>query len=211
VSQAYKLFHKHALTALKANDSAAALQIVNDPIGHDLKGTDFDQPRVWFWFRDTVGEQHAILVRMTVEEIIRSKDFSNPQAYAFAVNAESILARLDTVGISPCDPELRRAITTIIQTSSNQDVINAFSEVLHLGYQSRATRVFGRPATEADFEAAYAVHSQRVAETARSNREESVIDELNTYADAGREVIRNGGTVDAAWAAIKAAMAAGGR
>lgn len=214
MSLTYNLFKTHALAALEANDSAAALQIVNDPIGRDLTETEVDQLRVWPWFRDAVGDEKAIIVRSAVEQIIAAKPAdpaTNPTAYAFAVNAQSLLTRLDGVGLSPCDSELRRALATIIQVSTDQAVIDAFTKVLHLGYQSHAQKMLGQDATESDFANARQVYIQRQTETEQSNREESLISELNSYADAGREVIRNGGTVDAAWAAFKSAMTTGGR
>lgn len=212
MSQAYNLCKTHAATALANNNSAAALDLVNNPEGVDLAGTATDQPRKWAWFRDQVGNEAAITVRATVEAIIASKPAdptTDPTAYAFSVNAHAILAQLDTVGISPCDAELRLALRTIINV--NPTVADAFAKALHLGYQSHAVRTLGRFATDADFQAARQIYLQRQAETERSNREESVIAELNSYADAGREVIRNGGTVVEAWAAVKAAMVAGGR
>ena len=212
MSQAYNLFKTHASTALADNNSAAALEIVNDPEGIDLAGTAVDHPRTWAWFRDQVGNADAVTVRATVEAIVSAKPanpVADPTAYAFGVNAAAILAQLDTVGISPCDSELRLALRTIIEI--NPPVADAFAKALHLGYQSHASKVLGREATDADFQSARAVYLERQAETERSNREESVIAELNTYADAGREVISNGGTVDEAWVAIKAALVAGGR
>lgn len=161
MSLTYNLFKTHALAALESNDSAAALQIVNDPVGRDLTGTEVDQLRVWPWFRDQVGNEAAIVVRSTVEAIIAAKPANpatDPTAYAFAVNAQSLLTRLDGVGISPCDSELRRALTTIIQTSSDQPVIEAFTDVLMLGYQSLSEALLQRVATAEDFEEARQQH-----------------------------------------------------
>jgi len=129
MSQAYNLFKTHASTALADNNSAAALEIVNDPEGIDLAGTAADQPRTWAWFRDQVGNADAITVRATVETIVKAKPanpVADPTAYAFGVNAAAILAQLDTVGISPCDSELRLALRTIIEI--NPPVADAFAK-----------------------------------------------------------------------------------
>jgi len=152
MSQAYNLFKTHAATALANNESAAALDLLNDPEGVDLAGTAADQPRKWAWFRDQVGNEAAITVRATVEAIVAAKPVNpatDPTAYAFGVNAQAILAQLDTIGISPCDAELRRALRTIIEI--NPVVADAFKAALRTGYQSPAQSVLGRDATAADF------------------------------------------------------------
>lgn len=152
MSQAYSLFKIHTATALEANNSAAALEIVNNPEGVDLAGTAADIPRKWAWFRDQVGNEAAITVRATVEQIVTAKPAdpaTDPTAYAFAVNAAAILAQLDTVGISPCDSELRLALRTVIQ--ANPAVATAFTKALLTGYQSPAQSVLGRDATAEDF------------------------------------------------------------
>ena len=42
MSQSYNLFKNYASTSLANNDSAAALDLVNDPEGVDLAGTAAD-------------------------------------------------------------------------------------------------------------------------------------------------------------------------
>jgi len=158
MNAAYSLFSTHAPAELQAGDTAAALARVNYPIGLDLQGTEHDTPQIWPWFRNAVGDAKALRVRAAVEKIVAQKpaeldedDAANQQAYAFATNAQSLLARLDGVGVSPCDEELRRALTTIIQISDDQPTIEAFTDVLQLGYQSKAQSVLGRDATADDF------------------------------------------------------------
>lgn len=221
MSLTYNLFKTYAAAALDSNDSATALDLVNNPEGIDLAGTAADQPLSWDEYRGLIGNELAIVARTTIEGIAATKPdpTAQPEQYVFASNAVDALAKLSANGISPCDDRWRLSMRVIIDsadqlaptTEGQASIVKAFTTVLHLGYQSHADRMFGRLATEADFEAARAVHLQRVEETTKSNREESVIAELNNYADAGREVIRNGGTVDEAWTAIKAAMVAGGR
>lgn len=207
MSQSYNLFKSYAAAALASNDSAAALALVNDPEGVDLAGTEHDQLRKWSWFRDQVGNEAAITVRATVEAIIANKPANpadDPTAYAFAVNAQAILAQLDTVGISPCDEELRRALRTIVEI--NPAVADAFKNALRTGYQSPAQSVLGRDATAEDFSEAR-VRWEKINTIDTAVTAEQALAAPHNVAVSRLQSLKNQGTYDLSLAEIEAEIA----
>lgn len=164
MSQVYDLFKVYALAALEANDSTAALNIVNDPEGVDLVGTDFDKSLSWDEFRGRIGNGLAIVARSTIEGIASASPnpVTQPDEYIFSSNAKDALVALGAVGISPCDVRWReniRAIVAAVSTLSDDAeqqaaIVEAFTAVLRVGYRSPAQFVLGRDATVEDFEEA---------------------------------------------------------